>query len=101
MQQIIDKTRLWVEKVVVGFNFCPFAYREVEKGSIRYVVSEGLNEETILTDLLMEMEHLDANEDTETTLLPPIIPIDHPIRCCISYAKQVWNEFWSIILTRS
>ena len=73
MQKIIDKTRTWVEKVVVGFNFCPFAYREMERDSIRYVLSEAMDMEAALTDLLMEMQRLDANDTTETTLL--ILPL--------------------------
>lgn len=73
MKNAIEKTRTWVEKVVVGFNFCPFAYREVERESIRYILSEGLNEESALTDLLLEMQYLDAHEETETTLL--ILPL--------------------------
>ncbi len=67
--QALIQTRHWVEKVVVGFNFCPFAYRELERGSIRFVLSEALSIEDALQDLLQEIEYLDDNPDTETTLL--------------------------------
>ena len=29
---IIKQTQYWVESVIVGLNFCPFAKREIERG---------------------------------------------------------------------
>ncbi|GAC14389.1 DUF1415 family protein [Aliiglaciecola lipolytica] len=33
----IEQTKEWVNKLVIGLNFCPFAKREVQRNSIRYV----------------------------------------------------------------
>ncbi len=72
-EEIIKQTRNWVEKVVVGLNFCPFAHKEVENNRIRYAVSSALEIETALVDFLYEMQFLDEHPDTETTLL--ILPL--------------------------
>ncbi len=72
-QEIIRQTRNWVEKVVVGLNFCPFAHREVENNRLRYIVSPALNIEAALEDLAKEFHFLDEQEETETSLL--ILPL--------------------------
>ncbi|HMX21517.1 MAG TPA: DUF1415 family protein, partial [Accumulibacter sp.] len=38
-RQIVDATRRWLEKAVIGLNLCPFAKGVHVKGQIRYVVS--------------------------------------------------------------
>ncbi len=37
---IIAQTRKWIIDVVIGCNFCPFAAREVKRGTICYEVVE-------------------------------------------------------------
>lgn len=68
-ETIIQQTRNWVEKVVVGLNFCPFAKREVLRDSIRYVVSEKENLKQVLLEFIEELKFLDVNAEAETTLL--------------------------------
>jgi hypothetical protein len=69
VQEYIIQTKKWVNKVVVGLNFCPFAHKEVENNSIRYLVSTAMDMESALEDLLREMQFLDNDEKVETTLL--------------------------------
>ena len=71
-QLTIEQTRAWIEAVVVGLNFCPFAKRELRKNAVRFAVCESGNTEDILQQLIDECGFLDAHDDTETTLL--IIP---------------------------
>lgn len=59
----------WVDKVVIGHNFCPFAKKELEGNRIRYVLSETNNAEVALESLIKECEYLDEHDQTETTLL--------------------------------
>ena len=59
----------WVAEVVVGLNFCPFAHREVEKQSIRYVDSMAQSIEQALTDLVQAMQELLQDDATETSLV--------------------------------
>jgi hypothetical protein len=67
--EVISATRNWVDKVVVGLNFCPFAKRELVKGSVRFTASEATNEEELLQYLQQELQRLDDEPDLETTLL--------------------------------
>lgn len=59
----------WIERFVVDLNLCPFARREVERDSIRYVVSAADDEEGLLQELRRELELLERDADVETTFL--------------------------------
>lgn len=67
--EVTQQTKNWIEKVVIGLNFCPFAKREVLRDSIRYVVSNKMDLKQVLLELIEELKYLDANPSTETTLL--------------------------------
>jgi len=69
MNDIIDTTKSWIEKVVVGSSFCPFAAKPFKEGNIRYEVVDVKSLEQALTSLVIEMMFLDDNESTETTLI--------------------------------
>ena len=66
---IIAQTKKWVTDVVVGCNFCPFAAREVKRGSIFYEVVEDATLETSLQAVANAFEQLNNNPDIETCLL--------------------------------
>ena len=66
---IISATLSWVDTVVIGLNFCPFAKRELVKGSVRFTVCEATNEEELLQHLQQELRRLDNEPDLATTLL--------------------------------
>jgi hypothetical protein len=66
---IIAQTSQWVNSVVIGCNFCPFAAKSVLQKRIRYVVSPDDNWETAIVTVLKELEYLDENQDIETTLI--------------------------------
>lgn len=61
-------TKKWVEDVVVGLNFCPFANREVQRKSIRYLVSSGETNK-VLDDFLNQVDSLEKEPNIETTVL--------------------------------
>jgi uncharacterized protein len=65
----ISSTQAWVNKVIVKYNICPFARREVDRGSIRYVDDNSTDVETVLDKLLEECRYLDEHPEVETTLL--------------------------------
>ena len=70
-QAVIEATRDWLERAVIGLNLCPFAKAVHVKDQIRYVVSPARNEEELLADLGREL-HMLADADPqvcETTLL--------------------------------
>jgi uncharacterized protein len=65
----IEQTQQWLEEVVIGLNFCPFAKRELRKNSVRFILNENGDMHETLQHLIAECEFLDAHPDTETTLL--------------------------------
>ena len=67
----IAATRDWLERAVIGLNLCPFAKAVHAKRQIRYIVSHAEDVESLLADLLHELQLLAAAdpEDIETTLL--------------------------------
>lgn len=66
---IIIAVRRWVEDVVVGLDLCPFAKRELTKGTIRFRVSRATDANVLLLDLQDELETLSGDPTIETTLL--------------------------------
>ena len=71
-EQMIQHTQNWVKDVIVKYNICPFARKEVERGSIRYVVTEQRAKADVLQSLLDECQFLDEHSEIETSLF--IIP---------------------------
>lgn len=65
----IKQTLQWVDKVIIGENFCPFARKERETNRIRTVETADTDNALILQTLLDEMLLLESNRDIETTLL--------------------------------
>lgn len=65
----IAPTRQWVEQVVVGHNFCPFARREIEANTVRYTVIEEAGLELLFKALEEECQRLDSDCQVETTLI--------------------------------
>lgn len=72
--QVIDATRRWLERAVIGLNLCPFAKAVHVKQQIRYIVSRAQTPEALLDELEQELAFLDAADPAlvDTTLL--IVP---------------------------
>lgn len=68
-QRIIAQTKKWLESVVVAHNYCPFAKREIDKGSVRYQLIHETEFNSLLESVIQECIWLDQNEETETTLI--------------------------------
>ena len=66
---IIAQTKKWITDVVVGCNFCPFAAREVKRGSIAYEVLDEATMETALQAVATAFLQLDNDPAIETSLL--------------------------------
>ena len=66
---IIERTRCWVESVVIGLNFCPFARRALESGRIHFQVGHDVDIEHALHSVVEECQRLDTCPEIETTLL--------------------------------
>jgi hypothetical protein len=66
---IIIQTQNWIQKVVIGGNFCPFASKEFVNKSIHYQVDESGDTANCLELLITECERLDQQTEIATTLL--------------------------------
>lgn len=68
---VLARTRAWLEQAVIGLELCPFAKAVHAKGRIRWVVSAARDVEALHADLRRELEALaEAPIDAvETTLL--------------------------------
>ena len=68
-QACISQVKTWLERVVIGLNFCPFAKKEFERQTIRYQLDYSGEQSDSLTQLLAELALLDEQPAIETTLL--------------------------------
>ncbi|MGH6626289.1 MAG: DUF1415 domain-containing protein [Burkholderiaceae bacterium] len=68
---VVQDTRAWLERAVIGLNLCPFAKAVHVKGQIHYAVSEASDAEALLHDLVQELKALLAHDSSvrDTTLL--------------------------------
>jgi hypothetical protein len=66
---VVAAVQSWVATVVVELELCPFAGREVQRGSLRYAVSGAVDEQALLEDLRRELLLLGEDHAVESTLL--------------------------------
>jgi uncharacterized protein len=69
--EVLARTRLWLEKAVIGLNLCPFAKAVYVKNQVRLVVSHARHADDLLEELDSELDLLVATpaEEVDTTLL--------------------------------
>ncbi len=69
MSQALKATQHWLQETVIGFNFCPFAKKELVKKTIDYRVPQTSSQEDALYELLDVFTFMDENPEAETSLL--------------------------------
>lgn len=70
-KNVIEQTRLWLERAVIGLGLCPYAQSPYRQQRVRIQVSSAQDVETLLLDLqaaLLQLQDTPA-EKLETTLL--------------------------------
>jgi hypothetical protein len=65
----IEQTKCWLEQVIIGLNFCPFAKKELVNDTIYYHLSAQKQLKLALTEFAEQCEHLSNHKDIETSLL--------------------------------
>jgi uncharacterized protein len=65
----IDQTKLWLESIVIGENFCPFAKPTYDSDAIKYQVVDVKDQSKLLTSCFDEFIYLDNHQEAETTLI--------------------------------
>ncbi|MGJ0516093.1 MAG: DUF1415 domain-containing protein [Methylomicrobium sp.] len=68
-QQIIDQTKKWIDDVVVGCHFCPFAAQVVKQKKVHYEVETGTDSGACMDAVLRELIRLDNDAGIETSFL--------------------------------
>jgi len=68
-QQLIAATQTWLKTIIIEYSICPFAKRELERGSIRFSINHDTEIESCLLNLMMECDRLTIDSSIETTLL--------------------------------
>jgi hypothetical protein len=72
--QVIEDTRRWLQRAVIGLNLCPFAKSVDVKGQIHYAVTRSVGFKDLLADLRIELNalvaHTDAARDTTLFIAP-------------------------------
>ena len=68
---VLDATKHWLEKAVIGLNLCPFAKAVYVKNQVRLVVSKARHADDLLEELDRELDLLVATpaDEIDTTLL--------------------------------
>ena len=73
-ETIIQDTRNWLERAVIGLNLCPFAKAVYVKEQVHYAVSTAQDDDALLADLQVELERLaeadPAKIDTSLLIVP-------------------------------
>ena len=76
---VVDATRAWLERAVIGLQLCPFAKAVYVKGQIRYVVSTAQSTGELRDALALELRALadvDAHAIDTTLLIHPRVLAD-------------------------
>ncbi|MFZ2404932.1 MAG: DUF1415 domain-containing protein [Methylobacter sp.] len=68
-QDVIAATQAWLKSVIIEYGICPFAKRELDRGSIYFSVNHDTEIEQCLLSLIVECDRLDTEPGIETTLL--------------------------------
>ena len=74
--KVIENTRIWLEKAVIGLNLCPFARSVYVNNQVRLVVSQARHLDAFLEQLDEELELLAATDPVEidtTLLIHPVL----------------------------
>ncbi|MDO4641338.1 MAG: DUF1415 domain-containing protein [Neisseria sp.] len=91
-QTVIEHTRSWLEKAVIGLNLCPFAKAPYVKQRVRIAVSHAKHLDGFLEDLDRELLLLAQTppEETETSLLvhPALFPDFETFNDMLDFADQ-------------
>jgi len=69
-QNVVNVTRLWLEKMVVGLNLCPFSSAVINRNQVHYAVCDVTTDEGLRQFYLTELQRLlETNEHEIATSL--------------------------------
>ncbi|MFT5756293.1 MAG: hypothetical protein ACI9LM_001006 [Alteromonadaceae bacterium] len=65
----VMQTQQWLEEIIVGLNFCPFAKKELVNESIHYHLSAFNKVKKAMFELIEQCHYLQNNPEIETSLI--------------------------------
>ena len=65
----VQATQQWLDEIIIGLNFCPFAKKEFVNNTIFYYKSDEEQLKPALDMLLEQCQYLEQNKEVETTLI--------------------------------
>lgn len=68
-EKIIEQTKKWIQDVIIGCNFCPFAAKVVKQNQVHYAVDESSSLAVCVTGFIKELELLDNDASIETSFV--------------------------------
>jgi hypothetical protein len=85
--EINSQTRLWLEKIVVGLDLCPFAAPVINEDRLRLEICDSSELEDMLSAVLRELDLLQQNDEhlIATSLL---------VFC---NGLEEFDDFWSLV----
>ncbi len=66
---VISATKQWLNDIIIGLNFCPFAKKEFVNDTIHYHSSKETQVKIALHEFIEECRYLQAHDELETTLI--------------------------------
>ncbi len=63
------QTQQWLEEIIIGLNFCPFAKKEWVNDSIYYHLSDLTKVKKAMVELIQQCHYLQEHPELETTLI--------------------------------
>jgi len=66
---VVCATKQWLDEIIIGLNFCPFAKKEFVNNTIRYHESKVEQVKPALHELIEQCRYLQAHDELETTLV--------------------------------
>ena len=65
----VDATKQWLDDIIIGLNFCPFAKKEFVNNTICYHKSDAEQVKPALQTLIKQCHYLQEHDEIETTLI--------------------------------
>lgn len=65
----VDATKQWLNEIIIGLNFCPFAKKEFVNNTIFYHPSDTEQVKPALQILVEQCHYLQEHDEIETTLI--------------------------------
>lgn len=68
-ENIIAQTNNWIQSVVIGLNFCPFAAKPFAQNKIHYIIHRSATLTSSIEIVKNELDYLTNHNEIETTFI--------------------------------